>query len=311
MDWIYNTDKAFRIGEDDGFSKRCSHPWIVVLRDQGIGRMVKSKIPTILLVSDGRAETAHQVLKAAAIQFQDQSYRCLRRPNVRTSEQVARIIEEAKDLDAVIFYTLVSKETRQAMRRASGHVVEAVDILGPAFTALKGQFKKKPGAIPGLLYDLDRDRFDRMAALEYALTHDDGQRLHELYRADVVLAGVSRSSKSSTSFYLAFQGIRAANVPLLPDREPPTQLLKLPRSRVIGLRINVMHLLRLREARMPSLDKRNELDYIDARTVAEEVNNANRLMDRKKWAVIDVSYLAIEEIASEIMDRLRLQRRLV
>ena len=123
---------------------------------------------------------------------------------------------------------------------------------------------------------MDRDRFNRMTAFDYALTHDDGQRPHELNRADIVLAGVSRSSKSSTSFYLAFQGIRAANVPILPDRELPPQLLKLHRNRVIGLRINVVRLLRLREARMLGLGMSNEKDYINPRSVADEVNHANR-----------------------------------
>jgi regulator of PEP synthase PpsR (kinase-PPPase family) len=271
--------------------------------------MRKPKVPTMLLVSDGRAETASQVLKAAAVQFQNQDYRCLRRPNVRTPDEVLRIVEEAEKLDAVIFYTLVSNETRQAMRRASGSTVEIVDILGPAFTALKGQFKKKPGAVPGLLYDMDRDRFDRMTAFDYALAHDDGQRLHELNQADVVLVGVSRSSKSSTCFYLAYQGIRAANVPLLPDREPPAQLLKIPRNRVIGLRINVMRLLRVREGRLPSLAVGSQEDYINRRAVANEVNNANRLMEKQKWSSIDVSYLAVEEIAREVLHICKPRRR--
>lgn len=262
--------------------------------------MTRSRMPTILIVSDGRAETANQVLKAAAVQFHE-DYRCLRRPNVRTAEEVVRIVEEAKKLNAVIFYTLVSSETRQAIRRASGNRVEIVDILGPAFTALKGRFKKKPEAVPGLLYDMERDRFDQMTAFDYALTHDDGQRPHELHRADVVLVGVSRVSKSSTCFYLAYQGVRAANVPLLPDSEPPPQLLKIPRDRVIGLRMNVMRLLRVREARMPDLGVESEMSYTDRRAVANEVNNASRLMDRQKWSTIDVSYLAIEEIAREIL----------
>jgi len=272
--------------------------------------MAKTRLPTILLVSDGRAETANQVLKAAAVQFHNQDYRCLRRPNVRTPKQVISVVKEAEALGAVIFYTLVSNETRQAMHRASGSNVEIVDILGPAFTALKGQFKRKPGSVPGLLYDMDRDRFDRMTAFDYALNHDDGQRLAELYQADVVLVGVSRSSKSSTCFYLAFQGIRAANVPLLPDSEPPPQLLRIPRSRVVGLRINVMRLLRVREARMPSLGVEKEEHYTDQRLVANEVNNANRLMEKQKWHTIDVSYLAIEEIAREIINIRRLNQKM-
>jgi regulator of PEP synthase PpsR (kinase-PPPase family) len=140
-----------------------------------------------------------------------------------------------------------------------------------------------------------------MTAFDYVLTHDDGQRIHELNRADVVLTGVSRTSKSSTCFYLAFQGVRAANVPLVPGMDPPRQLLKLPQNRVVGLRINVQRLVRVREARMPDLGLDVEQDYIDMRAVAAEVNEANRLMDARKWNTVDVSYLAIEEIARQVL----------
>jgi [pyruvate, water dikinase]-phosphate phosphotransferase / [pyruvate, water dikinase] kinase len=262
--------------------------------------MAKLKMPTILLVSDGRAETANQVLKAAAVQFQNQRYRSLRRPNVRTPEDVFRVVKEAEKLNAAIFYTLVGAETRKAMGHFSGRNVEIVDILGPVFAALHGQFKKKPGGIPGLLYHQERDRIDRMTAFDYVLTHDDGQRVHELHRADVVLVGVSRTSKSSTCFYLAFQGVRAANVPLVPNQEPPPQLLKLPRNRVMGLRINVARLIGVREARMPDLRLEEGADYVDRIAVANEVHHANRLMDRRKWNTIDVSYLAVEEIARQV-----------
>jgi regulator of PEP synthase PpsR (kinase-PPPase family) len=270
--------------------------------------MAKSKIPTILLVSDGRAETANQVLKAAAVQFQDQPYRGLRRPNVRTPEDVDRVVAEAERLNAAIFYTLVGSETRKAMKQASGRNVEIVDILGPIFTVLHSQFRKKRRAVPGLLYAQERDHIDRMTAFDYVLTHDDGQRVHELNRADLVLVGVSRSSKSSTCFYLAFQGVRAANVPLIPGQEPPPQLLKLPRSRVIGLRINVLRLLSVREARMPDLGLESDTAYVDRNSVAIEVNNANWLMDKHRWKTLDVSYLAVEEIARQVLN-LRWPRR--
>ncbi len=263
--------------------------------------MPRAKKPTILLVSDGRAETAARVLKAAAVQFEGVDYHCLRRPGVRTADEVRRIVQEAERLGAVIFFTLVGTETRKAMQQAMGRNVEIIDLLGPVITALHSRFQRAPGAVPGLLYDLERDHYERMAAFDYVLTHDDGQRIGELGRADLVLAGVSRSSKSSTCFYLAFQGIRAANVPLIPGVEPPPQLLKLPKNRVIGLRINVQRLLGVREARVSNSALDAAGDYVDRRAVAAEVNEANRLMDRQRWKTIDVSYLAVEEISRQVL----------
>jgi hypothetical protein len=143
-----------------------------------------------------------------------------------------------------------------------------------------------------------------MTAYDYTLLHDDGQRPHELSRADVVLVGVSRASKSSTCFFLAFQGVRAANVPLVPGVPPPPQLLKLPANRVIGLRVNLDRLTAVREARAQDLGLRGGEAYLDRHAVSREVIAANRLMDKQGWHSVDVSYLAIEEIAKEVM-RLR------
>jgi hypothetical protein len=221
---------------------------------------------------------------------------------VRTSEEVVGIVREARKAGAVIFYTLVEEEVRRTMRRASGAtLVPTVDILGPCFTALHDQFKSERGATPGLLYALDRDRLERMEAIDYTLQHDDGQRPHDLARADVVLAGVSRASKSSTCFYLAYLGIRAANVPLIPGIDPPPQLLALDPGRVIGLRVNVDRLLVVREARARSLGRGGLDSYLDRREVAREVLQANRLMEQRGWRGIDGSYLAVEEIAREVI----------
>ena len=259
------------------------------------------KKPTIFLVSDGRAETAARVLQAAAVQFEGEQFQVELRRNIRTPEAVRQVVQEAEKLNAIIFFTLVGIETRKAMHLAMGRNIEIIDLLGPVITALHNRFKRAPGAIPGLLYDQDRDRYDRMTAFDYVLTHDDGQRIHELKRADVVIVGVSRSSKSSTCFYLAFQGVRAANVPLVPGINPPQQLLKLPPNRVIGLRISVQRLLSVREARMPDLGLDVDQAYVDRRAVAAEVNEANRLMDKHEWNTVDVSYLAVEEIARQVL----------
>lgn len=267
--------------------------------------MARPRTPRIFIVSDGRGETAAQVLRAAAVQFEGRPYRITKHAGVRTALEVGRIVQAAAREKALIVYTLVEEEVRRTLRRAAArHLVPTVDILGPCFTALHDQFKAKRGATPGLLYDLDRDRIDRLEAIDYTLRHDDGQRPHELSRADVVLVGVSRASKSSTCFYLAYAGIRAANVPLIPDVPLPAQLVRLDPAKVIGLRINVDRLLTVREARAHHLGRESLDRYLDRRSVSREVLWANDVMEERGWRGIDASYLAIEEIAREVM-RLR------
>ncbi len=258
--------------------------------------------PTIYVVSDGRGETGAQVVDAALVQFKGHENLLIRRGNIRSPEAVRTIVEEANAANAIIFYTLVSEDTRHAMKEISEILlVPAVDILGPAFSALHDLFKSAPQSTPGLLYESDRERFDRIAAIDYTLKHDDGQRPRELDGADVVIVGVSRASKTSTCFYLAYAGIRAANVPLLPDIKPPPQLLGLDPEKVVGLRVNVMRLRTLREARVQSMHMGRIESYLDKREIAREVREANRLMDEHGWQNIDASYKAIEEIAKEIM----------
>jgi regulator of PEP synthase PpsR (kinase-PPPase family) len=260
------------------------------------------RTPTLFVVSDGRGETCAQVVRAALVQFEGQPCVIRQRSNVRTARRVEELLKEARAARAVVFYTLVGDATRDAMVRASRRLlVPAVDVLGPAFSALHDLFKRAPCATPGLLYASNREQFDRQKAIEYTLKHDDGQRPHELDDADVVLVGVSRVSKSSTCFYLAYEGIKAANVPLVLGVPPPPQLWQREPARVIGLRMNVHRLMTVREARAENLGLGQASDYVQERAVAREMIGANRLMDAHGWRSIDVSYMAIEEIAREVL----------
>jgi regulator of PEP synthase PpsR (kinase-PPPase family) len=260
-----------------------------------------NSLPTLFIVSDGRGETCHQVLHAALVQFEGQDFDLVRRANVRTAEQAEKVVKEASQHDAIIFYTLVTDEARVAItRHAEKRLVPIVDLLGPSFSALHDLFKRERTAKPGLYYATDRERFDRQTAIDYTLKHDDGQRPHELRQADVVLVGVSRASKSTTCFYLAFQGIKAANVPLLPDIPVLPQLTKVEPSKVIGLNMNVARLMTVREARTANLGTAHTGYYVNKRKIANEVIHATQLMQAHGWRSIDVSYMAIEEIAREV-----------
>jgi len=256
----------------------------------------------IFVVSDGRGGTANALVRAALVQFPAQRCQVLIHSNVRTPEAVAAVIDQAARSRAVIFYTLVQTETRAAMER--GHcesAVPVVDLLGPTLSGLHDFFRERPDERPGLLYERERDRIDRIEAVNFAMTHDDGQRIDELDQADVVLVGVSRSHKSSTCVFLAMHGVKAANVPLFADRAIPPELAELDPDRVIGLTIRPAHLLAVRRHRAKTLGFTSKDPYLSEELVRFEQRVTNSLMVDRRWRTILVSYRAIEEIANEIL----------
>jgi regulator of PEP synthase PpsR (kinase-PPPase family) len=261
--------------------------------------------PTLYVVSDSRGQTSASVLQAALVQFQGQRHTIVREANVRTVEQVEAIVDAAARTRGVVVYTLVAGETRRAMHQAAAsRAVPVVDVLGPALSALHDLFKSAPQAEPGLLYASEREGFDRHEAIDYTLKHDDGRRPDGLAHADVVLAGVSRSGKSATCFYLAYQGVKAANVPLVPGQPVPPELAALPKERVIGLWVNPGRVIAMREARARHMGVDSQGAYTDLELVRQEVRDAHRIMSSQGWHTIDGSYMAVEEIARDVM-RLR------
>lgn len=264
--------------------------------------MVDAQHAPIFAVSDGRGQTLRMVLRAALVQFAGYEPKFWSEAEVLSVERVSEIVEAAAEAKAVIYYTLVAQDTRLAMQQVSTRRgVPTVDVLGPVLSALHHQLQRAPEAKPGLFYASERAEFDRHSAIDYTLEHDDGRRPHELDKAHVVLTGVSRAAKSSTCFYLAYHGVKAANVPLVPGIPPPPELLALDPRRVVGLWINPSRLLVVRTARAANLKLGSEVDYIDSDAVKSELRDAQRLMQRNGWQMIDASYLAIEEVAREVM----------
>ena len=264
--------------------------------------MSDAEHPVIFVVSDGRGETCRQYLRAALVQYEDQDVEIVVRPQILSPELVVAVVDEAATRGAVIFYTLVGPKTRRAIRRhASEQLVTVVDVLGPAFGALHEFFEQEFLATPGLFYAAERTRIDREAAVDFALKHDDGLRLAELHLADVVLVGVSRVAKSTTSYYLGYNGIKAANVPLVVGTPLLQELLGVDPRKVVGLRMNVTRLMAVRDARARHLGPIGTADYVDKRRIAEEVRRAHELMQHHHWRSFDVSYMAVEEIAREVL----------
>jgi len=267
---------------------------------------LSGEIHTIYLISDGTCRTCEQVVKAVLVQFNQVSARLIRKAQVRRPETVRSLIEKAAEERALVFYTLVYDRARRAIQEAAReHMVPVVDLLGPVLTSLYDLFSRAPRAKPGILYDSNREHFDRIDAVEYTLHHDDGCRINELQDADVVLVGVSRSCKSTTCFYLGYSGVRAANVPLFVNADPPPELLKVDPRRVIGLTANPHRLRSVREARMRGWGMDVHDEYGDRRNIARELRAANELMEKRGWRCVDTSYKGIEEIAREVMQKLR------
>jgi regulator of PEP synthase PpsR (kinase-PPPase family) len=257
---------------------------------------------SIYLISDGTCRTLDHVVKAALVQFDYVSVQLVRKANVRRPETVRNLIEKAAEEHALVFYTLVSDQARRVIHEAAReHMVPVVDVIGPAMSAIYDMSARAPRAKPGILYNSDKDHFDRIDAVEYTLHHDDGLAVQELGDADVVLVGVSRCCKSTTCFYLGYSGVRAANVPLFADSDPPPELLKLDPRRVIGLTTNPHRLRSIREARMRGWGMDLHDDYGSRGNIAKELRAANKLMTRHGWRCVDVSYKAIEEVAREVI----------
>ena len=265
---------------------------------------------TIMLLSDGTCRTCEQVVKSVLVQFEEGAFRLVKKANIRTAKQAAKVVEEAAREEAAIFFTMVSEKARKAVKDAAQEqMVPTVDVLGPIRAAVNSLAHGAPTSTPGLFYKSEREYFDRVDAIDFTLKHDDGRRLRDLSRADVVLVGVSRTSKSSTCFFLAYRGIRAANVPLFGNHPPPPELLKLDPDKVIGLTANANRLQHVREARLHNLNVEQFEDYVGRQAIIRELRGAQEFMARCGWRTIDASYKAIEEVAREVMQMMEESRK--
>ncbi len=262
--------------------------------------MPKSTI--IYALSDSIGETAEMIARATASQFNADSFEIIRIPYIKTAEQIKKIIDEAIHHNSVICHTIVGVELREALliqSRQSG--IPAIDVMGPMIQAVQNVSGLVPRLKPGLIHKLDDDYFKRVEAIEFAVKYDDGKNPWGLLKADVVLVGVSRTSKTPLSMYLAHKKIKVANVPMVPEVAPPEQLFKVPRERIIGLIIDPEKLNGIRSERLASLGLDTDSCYADAQRITHEVEYAKNIMQQLQCPIIDVSNKAIEETANRIM----------
>jgi regulator of PEP synthase PpsR (kinase-PPPase family) len=224
---------------------------------------------------------------------------------VRSPRQLERALSEIGNAPGVVLHTIVDEKLRGAMEAGCQKLgMPCFGALDPLVSALSWYLGARPSARVGAQYALDTDYFNRMDALSYALGHDDGQGGQDLKAADVVLVGVSRTSKTPTCIYLAHRGVRAANVPLVPLSALPAGLLELKGVPVVGLTLSPDRLVQIRRNRLQSLNEGRESSYVDADAVRAEIVEARRLFDRHGWPVIDVTRRSVEETAAAVINLL-------
>jgi regulator of PEP synthase PpsR (kinase-PPPase family) len=256
----------------------------------------------IVIISGATGRTAGEVVTSALAQFDQPNVRIEKNTNVRSRAAATRIVRKIPTPRAVIFHSLVSQNVRQAvLEEAQRGMIPTVDVLGPALAVLGDQLGRQPRGKPGLSYLLQKDYLDRMDAVSFTLDHDDGAGLATLHNADVVLVGVSRASKSVTCFYLAYRGVRAANVPLIAGMKPPEPLVRMPREKVIALSVSSSRLLHVRTARKHRHGGTAMDYYVRSEEIAKELRYAQHLAQRHRWRSIDVSYMAVEEVATQVL----------
>jgi hypothetical protein len=252
------------------------------------------------VVSDSTGETAARLVTALEAQFPDQPFVEVRHPRVESVEDLARAVSRAKGRPAVIVYTLVKPEWREAMRaHCRRSRVHYCDLLGHPIDSVRRVSGMAARMTPGARAALNESYFKRMEAMEFAVKYDDGIGPRGLEEADVVLVGVSRTSKTPLSIYLGYLGHKAANVPVVKGIAPPPELFRLPPEKVVGLTIDPERLAEIRHARVRSMGGSKK--YAGLLEVYDELEEAARLHRRLGCPVIDVSDLSIEETASRIV----------
>lgn len=255
----------------------------------------------VFVVSDSVGETAELVARGALSQFEE-DFQVIRVPYVSDKAQIAEVVARAAARGrSAIIHTLLLPELREALAaEAAARGVPQADLFGPTLAALSEVAGGMPRMEPGLFRRVDEDYFRRVEAVEFAVSHDDGLDPRGLDRADVVLVGISRTSKTPVSMYLANRRLKVANVPLVPEVPPPPELFALPQGKIVGLVIDPDALNDIRETRLETLGLPGKAAYASRERIIEELEYAKVIMRKLGCPVIDVTNKAVEETAGAI-----------
>ena len=256
----------------------------------------------VLIASDATGHTAEVVVRAALAQFRGAEVQLLRRSHIRTVEDVRETVREAKEVGGLIVHTLVAQEMRSCMlTEARSRHVPTIDLFGPLLLRLEDLLSLQPLAKPGLFMDMDAEYRQLFEVMDFTVRHDDGQNAQGLLQADLVLVGVSRTSKTPLSMFLAWRGLRVANVPIVQSLPLPEELERVAPQKVVGLTIKAERLRELRRSRLLQMETPPKFPYADGRQIWAELEYAQGLCARAGWPLVDVTDKSIEEVAAEVL----------
>jgi [pyruvate, water dikinase]-phosphate phosphotransferase / [pyruvate, water dikinase] kinase len=255
------------------------------------------------LVSDSTGDTLEQVAKAALVQFPEIEPIKHYWPMIRTARHMERLIAEFEENQGIVMFTLVDHEIEQVLVDAcKEHKWPYISVLQGIIHELGRHLGQVPTERPGLQHKMDEKYFARIDAIQYSLAHDDGQIADSLSEADIILVGVSRTSKTPTCIYLANRGLKTANIPIIPGLPIPQELEDCKDKFVVGLVNSVDRLVQIRRNRLLLLNEEKTTDYVDEELVKKEVQEARRLFTKMGWPIVDVTRRSIEETSVAILN---------
>lgn len=262
-----------------------------------------SKNKTVFIVSDGTGETAATMIRAALVQYQNIEVNIIRFKNVRTENQATSVIENAFEKQGFVIYTIANKRLRNFFKETLANKnLKSYDLLGPLLDELDDYFETGDQARKtGVLRTVDERYFKRIEAIEYTVKHDDGKDLRDLDAADIILVGISRTSKTPLSIFLSHKGWKVANIPLVLNQPVPSEVFDVDQRKVVGLIIDQEDLSRIRRNRLEKFGQDPGGEYASIQHIHQEIEHAMTVFrSNRKWPVFNVTERALEETASEI-----------
>ena len=260
----------------------------------------------IHLVSDSTGETLSTIAKAVLVQYKNLDFQQHMHSLVRNKRQIESVYEEIKERPGVVLCTLYDFELKKTLQTLCDELsIPLIDPLDSIHQSLTSVYGIKGSPIIGGQHQLNTEYFERIDAMNYTLAHDDGIISGDLNAADVILVGVSRTSKTPTSIYLANRGIKTANIPFVNNIPLPYELTVVKYPLIVGLVATPERIIQIRKNRLMALNAKDDSSYVDKRLVSEEIVKAKKLFESSNWPVIDVTRKSIEETAAEVMLLLR------
>ena len=256
----------------------------------------------IFIVSDATGSTCEMVVKAALIQFRTTDVHLHRVRYVRTEKEIRDVVQEVMTVDGIIAYTFVSNELRDLIfDQGRKWAVPTIDVMGPLLSRFTDYLEISPMAVPGMFRSLDKNYYQRIECIDFAVKHDDGKKLTDMYKADIIIVGPSRTSKTPISIYLAYRDYKIANIPMIFDINLPDELFQVDQKKIVGLTISPSRLKIIREVRASRYTHIQLSKYIDIDHIKKELKECMQIYNKHNWKIVDVTSKSIEEAATEIM----------